>query len=306
MSDLVWLLVAASFCLLAGAAFLIADGNRRLRMQGSDRRLNDVLLRHERGGQFEGPFDERAWLPQFFERYLQRSGFQDKRLLSLFLPGTAFVFFILSEVLLGLWAAVLCLIVVYPLLFLGYLNWRTVLFRQRVIGQLPHFLETISSILSVGCSLELAFRNAGEECEAPLYAIVQQVLLRTRAGQALEDAMMQVSDIYGIRELGFVASVFHLGLRYGGNAHAVLERLSVTMRERQRSQQELKAMTGETRASALILSALPVVVGLLTLISNPAYLLGMWQDTTGRDLLLAALLLQILGMFLLVRMSRIS
>ena len=90
------------------------------------------------------------------------------------------------------------------------------------------------------------------------------------------------------------------------NAHAVLERLSQTLRERRRGQQELKAMTAETRASAWILSALPIVVGLLTLTANPAYLTGMWTDPGGRQLLLWALGLQIAGMLLLFRMARID
>jgi tight adherence protein B len=51
---------------------------------------------------------------------------------------------------------------------------------------------------------------------------------------------------------------------------------------------------------------LPVVVALLTLSSNPGYLIGMWTDPTGRQLLMAAVAMQVLGMALLFRMARID
>lgn len=306
MAEFSWLVFAASLCLLLGAFLLIRDANRRLRLQDDGQRLTTVLARHEQKSGLSVLPSQEAWLPPLFERLFQRSGLRENRRIYGYLLTAAFLLFILGELAWGIWGGLLLTLLLYPLALSVYLGWRMRLFRSRVVSLLPAFLESISSILSVGCSLELAFRNASEECEEPLYGITQQVLLRTRAGQSLEDAMMQVADIYGIQELGFVASVFHMGMRYGGNAHAVLERLSVTMRERERSQQELRAMTGETRASAWILSALPLVVGLLTLITNPGYLLGLWLDPLGRKLLIAAFVLQLSGMALLFRMAKVD
>lgn len=302
--ELVWLVLAASFCLLA-AAFLFLGGALR-RAPGSGRRMSEVLARHEAPFDGKAPAAASGWIPSWFERYLQRAGLPETPLVygALLAPGA--VLFLFAELLFGFAYALAGILIVYPFLLWSFVQWRIAVYRQQVVDQLPVFLESVSRILSVGCSLELAFRNASEECDDPLLTITRQVLLRTRAGQSLEDAMMQVADVYAIRELGFVASVFHLGIRYGGNAHAVLERLSTTMRERRRSQQELKAMTAETRASAWILSALPVVVAILTLASNPSYLLGMWIDPLGRKILLGALAMQIAGMALLFRMARID
>lgn len=306
MPDSFWIILLACACLLAAAFVLLRNARRGAHRAAGAQRLNEVLARHDDQMAAAQLPVANGWVPPLLERYLHRAGLPSTQRVYALLATPAVVIFLAAEVFLGLFYALLLLATCYPLVLWFFLRWRIADFRQRVIALLPAFLESISRILSVGCSLELAFRNASEECEEPLRGITQQVVLRTRAGQSLEDAMMQIADIYAIRELGFVASVFHLGIRYGGNAHAVLERLSVNMRERQRSQQELKAMTAETRASAWILSALPVVVGLMTLSSNPTYLLGMWQDPTGRYLLLAAVALQVVGMFLLFRMSKIE
>lgn len=301
-----WVFGLASLCLILAAYLLIADANRRQRRQLGVRHLQEVLARQDDrllAGELPAEVD---WLPPYFDRLLQRAGLEGSARLYWMMITPGVILFMIAEVLLGIYYALFVLCVVYPALLLLFLEFRIRRYRAQLVEQLPAFLESVSRILSVGCSLELAFRNATEECEEPLRSIFQQVVARTRMGQSLEEAMMQVADIYAVQELGYVASVFQLGMRYGGSAHTVLERLSTTMRERLRSQQELKAMTGETRASAWILSALPIIVGLLVLSSNPDYLLGMWTDASGRKLLLAAFGLQLVGMALLFRMSRID
>lgn len=298
------ILLASTLMLLAGVLF-IRDASRRKRNLAGIQRLNEVLSRQSdrlAPAPLEVPS---VWTPDFLDRLLQRSGFPTTRKVYFSLAAPALPLVLFAELFLGFAYALTVLLVVYPALVWLFLRFRAERFRDQLVDQLPSFLESISRILSVGCSLELAFRNATEECDDPLQTICRQVVQRTQAGQSIEDALSQIAEIYGIQELGFVASVFHLGMRYGGNAHAVLERLSTTMRERLRSQQELKAMTAETRASAWILSALPVVVASMTMISNPGYLLGMWTDPTGRKLLLVAFALQIIGMLLLFRMARL-
>lgn len=315
MPEALWIILLACLCLL-GAALILFRSSARGNPRDQSLRVNEMLLRHGdrllAGNQPDGELPDgelpgaAGWIPSFLDRWLHRAGLPDTPRMYAMLLAPAVPIFLAAEIFLGFFYALLCLAVLYPLAVWFFLDWRIGHFKQRVIDQLPSFLESISRILSVGCSLELAFRNASEECEEPLRGISQQVVLRSRAGQSLEDAMTQVADIYAIRELGFVASVFHLGIRYGGNAHAILERLSVTMRERLRGQQELHAMTAETRMSAWILSALPVVVALVTLSTNPGYLVSMWTDPGGRTMLFAAFGLQVAGMFLLFRMAKIS
>ena len=63
-------------------------------------------------------------------------------------------------------------------------------------------------------------------------------------------------------------------------------------------------MTGETRVTAFVLAGMPIaMVGYFMLI-NPGYLLTMWNDDSGRYMLLAALSMQVLGCLTMWRMLR--
>ncbi|MBP6421865.1 MAG: type II secretion system F family protein [Propionivibrio sp.] len=304
MTEFYLTIALAILCLVTAGILMWRSGLDQQRQRRNLHRLQTALDRANLQGGFATPPQQRNWATPFIDGWLNRAGYDPTArlygLLVLPAPIMAFV----GGALLGLWGVMVGLML-YPLGLSLFLRWRIERFHDQVVTLLPGFLDSVARILSIGSSLELAFRNASEECKEPLRGITAQMLLRTRAGMAIEDAMNQVAETYAIKDLSFMASVFYLGVRYGGNARAVLERIAQSMRERERGQKELRAMTSETRASAWILSALPILVGLLTLASNPTYLLGMWSDALGRQLLLAAVILQAVGMWLLFRMARL-
>ena len=78
----------------------------------------------------------------------------------------------------------------------------------------------------------------------------------------------------------------------------------VLIREREQGARRLRAMTGETRMTALVLGMLPVFVVGFFMSTNPDYMLKMWQDGGGQHMLLTAMAMQIIGSFALWRMVR--
>jgi tight adherence protein B len=86
---------------------------------------------------------------------------------------------------------------------------------------------------------------------------------------------------------------------------AVLSNIANAIREHDNAQRELVAMTAETRLSAWILSALPILIALMLATSNPQYIRGMWLDESGRWMLIAAFALDLAGTLILLRMARI-
>ncbi|MFA5083207.1 MAG: type II secretion system F family protein [Hydrogenophilaceae bacterium] len=305
MTELYLTIALAILSLVAASVFSWRAGSETQRSRKNLDRLQAALDHSELQAGRTAPAARISKPPPIIETWQQRAGYvPSMRLYGLFaLPAP--ILAIAGGLVFGIKGIVIGLFLLYPLGLAVFLHWRIERFRDQVVAQLPGFVDALARILSIGVSIELAFRNASEECEEPLRGITAQILVRTQAGLTIEDAMGLVAETYDIKELSFLASVFYLGVRYGGNARAVLERIALAMRERERGQKELHAMTSETRASAWILSALPIVVGLMTMYRNPGYLLGMWNDPFGRQLLFAAVALQVIGMLLLFRMAKL-
>lgn len=205
---------------------------------------------------------------------------------------------------LGLTGALVSLTLYLALLYL-LLVWKIGRFGKALVEQLPGFLDSVSRSLAVGNTMTVATHLAIEKSPDPVRRVFDQVLRRHEMGASIEDALEQVARSYQIRELSMLSSVVSVNSRFGGKVEPVLNNISSTIREAERARRELFALTAETRFSAGLLIAMPVVVGLLMVMSNPAYLRGMWLDETGHLLLLGAFGLEVCGALLLFRLSKV-
>src|SRR3546814_20447683 len=71
----------------------------------------------------------------------------------------------------------------------------------------------------------------------------------------------------------------------GGNLAELLDQVASTMRERSRMRGEVKALTAEGRASALMLVVMVPALGLAMKVLNPTYMEPMFTTSIGRILL---------------------
>ncbi|PJI49025.1 MAG: type II secretion system protein F [Pseudomonas sp.] len=193
------------------------------------------------------------------------------------------------------------------LVVLGFHLLLNVLYRrrlQKMIRQMPNFLDQVVRSLHSGRTLGDAISQAVSVSVDPLREIFSLVNNHVLLGISLPEALQEVAELYDVEEL----HVFSLGVavnhRYGGNTTDLLDNIIKVIHEREKLGRQLRAMTGETRLSALVLAVLPVSLGGYILFTNPGYLMNMWLDHGGRMLLLTSLGLQVLGCYTLWRMLK--
>lgn len=179
-------------------------------------------------------------------------------------------------------------------------------FRRKLIHQLPAYIDAMVRLITIGNSTQAAFQLAIPTTQAPLRGHLERSAALVRAGVELDRALHQTATNVRIEEMFLLASILGLGVRYGGRADLLLERVGNFMRDREQAEQELSAMSSETRLSAWILGLLPVGVGAFLIVTNPGYFMGMWNDGTGQILILSALGLQLTGAALLYRLARLA
>ena len=186
----------------------------------------------------------------------------------------------------------------------GFLNWRTRKQSERILEQLPSFLDHVVRAVQTGSSLPNALTTATEETPEPIRSVFARVVRQTRLGVTLEEALDQAASLYSVRELQILALTVRVSQRYGGSVRDMLGSIVTMIRQRERARREFRAMTGETRLSALILGALPASIALYVMIVNPEYLGRMTSDSAGRIALWVSGGLQVFGSFVLWRMVK--
>jgi tight adherence protein B len=221
--------------------------------------------------------------------------------------GQWLAFWILGVLLgfaLGSWIGALLLLLVPPAVVRLYISWRYQRRLARMIEQLPTLLDHAVRSLKSGRTLADAVLGAIDAAEDPLKNAMGRIQRNVQLGVSLADATSDFAELYEKDELRLFALGLKVNHRYGGNASELLENLIKIIREREQASRQLKAMTGETRITAVVLALLPVTVAGYFLLSNPTYLLSMWHDSSGQMMLASAFGLQVIGCLALWRMMR--
>ncbi|EGH25810.1 type II secretion system, protein F domain, partial [Pseudomonas amygdali pv. mori str. 301020] len=92
----------------------------------------------------------------------------------------------------------------------------------------------------------------------PLKDGMSRIERNVQLGVSLPDAARDFAELYERDEFHLFALGLRVNHRYGGNASELMENLIKLIRDREQAGRQLRAMTGETRMTALVLALLPV------------------------------------------------
>ncbi|WP_417660681.1 type II secretion system F family protein [Pseudomonas sp.] len=287
------LLLAAICLVLAALALLVMQyGWRQSRTEHVIERLGQAkpeMIKDTRWG----------WL----ERAFLRAGLKlpNERLGLLF--SLWMVLLVLGQ-LVGGWMFALVALVMPPLGLHMFLSWRYRRRLRRVVHQLPQMLDQVMRSLQTGRTLGDALVKGIDTAPEPLHGALARVQRNVKLGVSLPEALDDVAELYEQEELRILALGVKVNHRFGGSASELLAGLIKVIQEREQIARQLRAMTGETRLTAVVLGVLPVSMAAYILAVNPGYLMSMWLDSSGQKMLLCAFILQVLGTVMLWRMLR--
>jgi len=172
--------------------------------------------------------------------------------------------------------------------------------RNRFNLQLPEALATMSNALRAGFSISQAFDSVVEKGENPMseeFAILQQQL---RIGMSFEDALESMSRRVGSDDLTLVTTAILISRKTGGNVIEIFDKISETIRGRQKIERKVKTLTAQGRMQGMIVSAMPVFLGLVMTLIKPEMMIPFLTSTVGLLAVTAMFALIVLG-WLLIR-----
>ncbi|MGH8461763.1 MAG: type II secretion system F family protein [Stenotrophobium sp.] len=176
--------------------------------------------------------------------------------------------------------------------------------RNKIIEQLPAFLESTMRVLAAGNTLEESMAAAARESPEPLKPLFMSVGRQVRLGAPIEHVLMEMGEIHKLRDIRVMALAASVNRKFGGSLKNIIKSLIQAIRGREMSARELRALTAETRFSAVVLALVPIGITLFIAVQNRAYYANMWADTSGRIALIVSAVLQVSGIFVLWRMMQ--
>jgi tight adherence protein B len=169
-----------------------------------------------------------------------------------------------------------------PFLALRFLAKRRT---KRFNAQLPDTLATLSGSLRAGRSMGQAMAAIAREMPDPMGRELRKVVAEVRLGRTLQDTLTDAAERVGSDDFKWAVLAMQIQSEVGGNLAELLDQVAITMRERSRMKGEVKALTAEGRASALMLVIMVPGLGLAMSAMNPDYMGPLFSTSTGRILL---------------------
>lgn len=166
---------------------------------------------------------------------------------------------------------------------------------KQLSDQLGDALVLVANSLRTGYSFLQAVELVSREMPAPIAVEFGRLLRELNLGVTAEDALNNLARRLGSDDVDLVVTAVLIQRQLGGNLAEVLENIATTIRARIKLKGDVKVLTAQGRISGLILSILPVLVGLAIYFLNPDYLLPLFTHPIGLMMLSLAAAGQIVG-----------
>lgn len=175
--------------------------------------------------------------------------------------------------------------------FIGriYLSREKTKRKQRFEEQFVDAIALIANAVRSGLSLMQALELTVSEMTDPISYEVNMVIQSTRLGASLDIAMLEWVRRMNSKDLDIFVTAILIQSQTGGNLSDILETLGNTIRERFKIQRQIKALTSQGTASAYVLTALPIVLGIALYFIQPETMSLMFTNNYGILLSLSSL-----------------
>jgi tight adherence protein B len=164
--------------------------------------------------------------------------------------------------------------------------------RSRRFGKfeegLPDALDLMVSGLRAGHSLIAAMGLVGREQPDPVGGEFKMCFEEQNYGLELKAAIDNLVNRVPLQDLRIVATAIMIQKESGGNLAEVLDKTSYVIRERFRLKRQIQTHTAQGRLTGLILSLLPVVLGVALYFVAPDMMSLLWTRAIGIKLLWAS------------------
>jgi tight adherence protein B len=184
-----------------------------------------------------------------------------------------------------------------PRLYVGIRRRRRLTaFNDQLGDTITLLANSLRSGFSIVQSMETVAQQLPDPIAAEFHRVTQEIGLGLHYEQALDNMLRRVpSD-----DLDLLITAINIQGKVGGNLAEILDTIGHTIRERVRIKGEIRVLTAQQMISGYILTALPVVLGLVLYLINKTYIGRMFGDPCGWIMMGVAAVMITIG-FLIIR-----
>lgn len=180
------------------------------------------------------------------------------------------------------------------------------LYQSSFDATLVESLATISSSLKAGLTLKDSLVIAVQNCPPVFGAEVGRVLKDYRFGMSIDEALDGVRKRVQTQNANIAFGALIIGTQLGGKIPEVLSRIVATIREADRVEGRLRALTAQGRAQGFLLCSMPILIGIGMYFMDRPKMEYMMTSTVGKVLLGLVVFLEVVGILATMKVMELE
>ncbi len=161
--------------------------------------------------------------------------------------------------------------------------------QKKFLEEFADALESMVRLLKAGMPLGEAIAMASREFEGPVGEEMARIYDEQKIGIPMAEACVNAARRMPVTEMQMFATGITIQQQTGSSLSEVLLNLAKVIRARFRLKRKVQALSAEAKASAMIIGALPILVGGGLYAVNPEYMEPLFFTPKGKVYLFSAL-----------------
>lgn len=189
---------------------------------------------------------------------------------------------------------------------LVYLNIKKKQRTARINHQLVDTITLISNGLKAGYSFLQAAEMVSRDMRPPMATEFKRLIRQMHMGMTAEEALKKLNERVESPDMDLLITAILIQRQIGGNLAEVLDKITETIQGRIRLKRDISTKTAQGRVSGLVLMLISPCLGFVIYFINPGFMNGLFTSAVGLLLVGAAVILQLIGVYFLVKITRIE
>jgi tight adherence protein B len=151
----------------------------------------------------------------------------------------------------------------------------------RFTDQMIDGLTIMANGIKSGLSVPQAMERVVDNLPNPISQEFNLVLSQLRLGRSVEEALIELGERIPRPDVQMFVTAINILKETGGNLAETFQTIVYTIRERQKIEKKIQAMTAQGIMQGIIISLVPIVIMIVFLVIDPKYVMPMFNTTLG-------------------------
>lgn len=166
---------------------------------------------------------------------------------------------------------------------------------SQFVDQMVDALTIMANGIKSGSNPQQSMQRVVEIMTGPVRNEFSQVITQTQFGQSFEEALTDLGERIPRPDVQMFVTAINILKETGGNLSETFQTIVSTIRERQKLEKKISAMTAQGIMQGIIITCVPFAIAMVLFAVAPEFIKPMFETSIGLVLLATVLVLQIIG-----------